>query len=477
MYPNTLLLIDGRWTAGSSGDDQAVLNPANGEVIGRVAHASRRDLDKALEAAHRGYRKWKSTAPMQRSAALRKAAELLRARAEEISLILTLEQGKPILEARIETLHSADVMDWFAEEARRTYGRIVPARSEGVMQLVVKEPVGPVAAFAPWNFPLNQVVRKCSAAIAAGCSIIVKGPEETPASCAALVKAFIDGGIPKEVVQLVFGVPAEISEYLIPHPVIRKITFTGSTPVGKQLAALASHHMKRITMELGGHAPAIVFADADLDAAATLLAAAKFRNAGQVCISPTRFLVHEAVFDQFVNKFTAVAESIVVGDGRAATTQMGPLANERRLQAMEMFVSDAIQKGARVKTGGTRIGNLGNFFKPTVLVDVNHDMRLMHEEPFGPLAPMIPFRDFDAVVREANRLPFGLAAYAYTKSLKTTTAIGAAFESGMVSINHHGLGFPEVPFGGVKDSGYGSEGGSEAIEAYLNTKFISQMSH
>ncbi|MBR1177151.1 NAD-dependent succinate-semialdehyde dehydrogenase [Bradyrhizobium sp. KB893862 SZCCT0404] len=477
MYPDTLLLIDGQWTSGSSGNDQSVLNPANGEVIGKVAHADRRDLDRALEAADRGYRKWKVTSPMQRSAALRKAAELLRTRVEEISLTLTLEQGKPLSEARIETLHSADVMDWFAEEARRTYGRIIPARSEGVMQLVVKEPVGPVAAFTPWNFPLNQVVRKCSAAIAAGCSIIVKGPEETPASCAALIRALLDGGVPKDVVQLVFGVPAEISEYLIPHPVIRKITFTGSTPVGKQLAALAGQHMKRITMELGGHAPAIVFADADIDAAASLLAAAKFRNAGQVCISPTRFLVQDTVFDQFVERFTAATDSIAVGDGRLATTQMGPLANERRLQAMEMFVSDAVQKGAKVRTGGTRVGNRGNFFKPTVLVDVNHEMRIMHEEPFGPLAPIMPFQDFDAVVKEANRLPFGLAAYAYTRSSKIATAIGSAFESGMVSINHHGLGLPEVPFGGVKDSGYGSEGGSEAIDAYLNTKFISQLGH
>ncbi len=477
MYPDTLLLIDGHWIGGAAGRDQPVLNPANGEVIGKVAHAERRDLDRALEAAERGFRKWKATSPMERSAALRRAAEQLRTRVDEISLTLTMEQGKPLSEARIETLHSADVMDWFAEEARRTYGRIVPARFEGVLQLVFKEPVGPVAAFTPWNFPLNQVVRKCSAAIAAGCSIIVKGPEETPASCAALIKALIDGGVPKDVVQLVFGVPSEISEYLIPHPAVRKITFTGSTPVGKQLASLAGQHMKRITMELGGHAPAIVFADADLDAAANLLAAAKFRNAGQVCISPTRFLIHETVFDQFVERFSEVTERINVGDGRAPATQMGPLANERRLQAMEMFISDAVQKGAKVKTGGTRIGNRGNFFKPTVLVDVNHEMRIMHEEPFGPVAPMVPFRDFDAVVKEANRLPFGLAAYAYTRSAKTATAIGAAFESGMVSINHHGLGLPEVPFGGVKDSGYGSEGGSEAIEAYLNTKFISQVGH
>lgn len=476
MYPDTLLQIDGNWTRGASGVDQPVLNPANGEVIGKVAHATRSDLDRALEAADRGFRKWKRTSPMERSAALRKGADILRGRVDEIALMMTMEQGKPLAEANSETLHAAEIMEWFAEEARRTYGRIVPARADGVMQLVVKEPVGPVAAFTPWNFPLNQVVRKASAAIAAGCSIIVKGPEETPASCAGLIKAFIDGGVPADVLQLVYGVPAEISEYLIPHPVIRKVTFTGSTPVGKQLAALAGQYMKRITMELGGHAPAIVFPDADVDRAAKLLVGAKFRNAGQVCVSPTRFLVHNSVFDQFVDRFTEVAKGVKVGDGLDPTTVMGPLVSERRVQAMEMFVSDAVMKGAKVKAGGGRIGNKGNFFSPTVLVDVNLDMRIMHEEPFGPVAPIIPFDDFDSVVEEANRLPYGLAAYAYTNSAKIAAAIGSAFESGMVSINHHGLALPEVPFGGIKDSGFGSEGGSEAIEAYMNTKFITQLS-
>ena len=477
MYPNTQLLINGKWTDGASGVDQAVVNPATGEVIGKVAHADRADLDRALEAAERGFQHWKKTSPMVRSAALRKAADALRKRADEVAEILTTEQGKPLGEAKAEILHSADVMDWFAEESRRTYGQIIPSREDGVQQLVVREPVGPVAAFTPWNFPLNQVVRKCSAAIAAGCSIIVKGPEETPASVACLIQAYIDGGVPTDVVQLVYGVPAKISEYLIPHPIIRKITFTGSTAVGKQLASLAGQHMKRITMELGGHAPAIVFPDADIDRAAKLLAGAKFRNAGQVCISPTRFLVHEDVFGQFVDKFTHEAESIKVGDGREQGTQMGPLINERRLQAMEMFVSDVVMKGGKVKTGGSRIGNKGTFFKPTVLTDITHDMKIMHEEPFGPLAPMIPFQNFDDVVKEANRLPYGLAAYAYTKSAKTVAAIGAAFESGMVSINHHGMGNPEVPFGGIKDSGFGTEGGSEAIQSYLNTKFITQVGH
>lgn len=475
MYPEVQLFIDNAWTKGAGGKSIPVLNPATGEEIGKVAHAEKADLDRALAAADKGFKAWKKVSPFDRYKVLRKAADIIRSRADDIGKIMSMEQGKPFIEAKGETMLAGDIMDWFAEEARRTYGRIVPPRAEGVYQLVVKEPVGPVAAFTPWNFPINQAVRKCSAALAAGCSIILKGPEETPASCAALVQAYVDAGVPAGAIQLVYGIPSEISEYLIPHPVIRKITFTGSTPVGKHLAMLAGQHMKRITMELGGHAPAIVFDDADVDTAVKVLASNKFRNAGQVCVSPTRFLVHESVYGKFVEGFTSFAKSLKVGDGLDKDTRMGPLANDRRVQAMEMFVADAVSKGAKVETGGKRIGNKGNFFEPTVLTGINTDMRIMNEEPFGPLAPIIPFSNFDAVVEEANRLPFGLAAYAYTKSAKTAAAIGAAFESGMVSINHHGLALPEVPFGGIKDSGYGSEGGSEAIESYLNTKFITQV--
>jgi len=475
MYPNTELLIDGKWGPAASGKTIPVVNPATEEVIGQVAHAEKDDLDRALAAAEKGFQAWRKVAPFDRYKLMRKAADLIRARADEIGKIMTMEQGKPFIEAKGETLFAGDLIDWFAEEGRRTYGRIVPPRMDGVYQLVIKEPVGPVAAFTPWNFPINQVVRKASAAIATGCSIIVKGPEETPASCAELVKCFVDAGVPAGVIQLVYGVPSEISAYLIPHPIIKKVTFTGSTPVGKQLAALAGAHMKRVTMELGGHAPAIVFEDADVETAVKVLSANKFRNAGQVCVSPTRFLVHETVYDKFVDGFTAAAKSLKVGDGLDPATRMGPLANDRRLHAMDGFVSDAIAKGAKVRTGGKRQGNKGYFYEPTVMTDVPVTARIMNEEPFGPLAPIAPFKDFDSVVREANRLPWGLAAYAYTKSAKTAAAIGAAFESGMVSINHHGLALPEVPFGGVKDSGYGSEGGTEALEAYLNTKFISQI--
>jgi succinate-semialdehyde dehydrogenase / glutarate-semialdehyde dehydrogenase len=474
MYSDVSLFIDGEWTAGSSGKSQPILNPATGQVIARLAHAGIPELDRALAAADKGFKQWRAVSAFERYKVLRKAANLMRERADEIAQLMTLEQGKPLAEAKMEAVSAGDLIDWFAEEARRTYGQVIPARADGVSQLVIKEPVGPVAAFTPWNFPINQAVRKVSAALAAGCSVILKGPEETPASCAALIRAYAEAGVPAGVVNLVFGVPNEISEYLIPHPVIRKITFTGSTPVGKKLAALAGQHMKRITMELGGHAPAIVFDDADVAAAAKQLAGAKFRNAGQVCVSPTRFLVHESVHDRFVDGFIAAASAIKVGDGLQKETRMGPLANSRRVEAMQMFVADAVAKGAKLALGGKRIGTEGNFFEPTVLTHVPADARILHEEPFGPVAPITTFRSFDEVVAESNRLPFGLAAYAFTKSLKTATAIGSAIESGMVSINHFGLALPEVPFGGIKDSGYGTEGGSEAIEAYLNSKFVTQ---
>ncbi|WP_424137871.1 NAD-dependent succinate-semialdehyde dehydrogenase [Roseomonas chloroacetimidivorans] len=473
-YPNVQLHIDGEWRDARSGKVLEIINPATEEVIGTVAHAEKPDLDEALAAAERGFAVWRKTSVFERYKLLRKAADILRGRADDIAAILTAEQGKPLPEAKMEVLAAGDIIDWMAEEGRRAYGRVIPARVEGVYQLVMKEPVGPVAAFTPWNFPINQVVRKLSAALATGNSIIVKAPEETPASPAELIRAFIDAGIPKGVIGLVYGVPAEISSYLVPHPVIRKITFTGSTPVGKMLAGLAGQHMKRATMELGGHAPAIVFDDTDVEKAARILAATKFRNAGQVCASPTRFLIQERSFDEFLETFTSYAKSIKVGNGMDEGTTMGPLANDRRVPTIEALVQDAVGRGARLHTGGNRIGNKGYFYEPTVVTDVPLDARAMNEEPFGPLALINRFSDFDEVVEESNRLPYGLAAYAFTGSATTAQALGARVETGMMTINHVGIALPEVPFGGVKDSGYGSEGGSEALEAYLVTKFITQ---
>ncbi len=471
---DTLLFIDGAWCAGGAGATLPVVNPATGETIGSVARAGQSELDQALAAAEHGFKTWRRVSAYDRGKILRKAGDLLRERAAAIAPVLTREHGKPLAEAKGEVMSGADILDWFAEEARRTYGRVIPARSDTVQQIVMKEPVGPVAAFTPWNFPINQAARKVAAALAAGCSVILKGPEETPASCAALVQALADAGLPAGVLNLVFGVPAEISGYLIPHQTIRKVSFTGSVPVGKHLAAMAGAHMKRVTMELGGHSPAIVFQDADVDVAAKILSANKYRNAGQICVSPTRFIVHEELYEPFVERFVAAARAVTVGDGMTAGVTMGPLATARRVEAMESFIADAVAKGAKLRTGGRRIGNTGYFFEPTVLTDVPGDARVMNEEPFGPIAIMLPFSSFEEAMTEANRLPYGLAAYAYTRSLKTAAAVAAGFESGTVSINHHGLAPIETPLGGVKDSGYGSEGGAEAIEAYLVTKFVTQ---
>ena len=476
MYQDVLLHIGGEWRAARGGRTLDVINPATEEVLGKLAHAGTDDLDEALDHAAKGFATWKAMTAYDRSKLMRKAADLIRERADAIARLMTMEQGKPVGEAKIEIMGSADVIDWFAEEGRRAYGRVIPNRVPGVYQLSLREPVGVVAGFTPWNFPMSQAVRKISAALAAGCSFILKGPEETPASCAELVRAYVDAGVPQGVVQLVFGVPAEISEYLIPHPVIRKISFTGSTVVGKHLAALAGKHMKRATMELGGHAPSIVFNDADLDQAATILAANKFRNAGQVCVAPTRFIVQEGVYEPFLEKFVAKCEALKVGNGLEAGTTMGPLANDRRVAAMEGLIADAVQKGGKVRTGGKRIGNKGYFFEPTVLTDLAPDSRVLNEEPFGPLALFLPFKTLDDAITEANRLEYGLAAYAYTRNTATATALGARIEAGMVGINHHGLALPETPFGGVKDSGYGSEGGAEGLEPYLVTKFVTQAS-
>lgn len=475
MYSNIELFIDGRWRPASGRQTLPVLNPATGQPIGTVAHAQQDDLEAAAEAARRSFAVIRHLPAMERAAILRRAAALLRERVNEIAPLMTQEQGKPLLESRTEVNTSADILDWFAEEARRTYGRVIPARVSGVRQWVDKEPVGPVAAFTPWNFPISQAARKLGPALAVGCSVVLKGAEETPASIAALVRALQDAGVPAGALNLLFGDPAQISGYLIPHPAIRKVSFTGSASVGKQLAALAGAHMKRVTMELGGHAPVIVFNDADIERSTRLLAANKFRNAGQVCVSPTRFLVQDEVFDRFVSQFTAHVGTIRVGNGLEEGTTMGPLANARRQSAMQTLVDDARKHGAVVSTGGATMGAAGNFFQPTVLTEVPTGTRAMNEEPFGPVALFCRFQQFDQAITEANRLSHGLAAYIYTSSIRIANEASEALESGMVSINHQGLGLIETPFGGVKESGYGSEGGSEAVEAYLVSKFTSSL--
>ena len=472
-YPNTQLLINGEWQDAADGRTLPVFNPATGAEIGRVAHAGVADLDRALAAAQKGFEAWRDVPAIERARTMRRAAALVRERADSIAAVLTQENGKPLAEAKIETMAAADIIEWFADEGLRVYGRLVPSRNPAVRQMVVKDPVGPVAAFTPWNFPINQAVRKVSAALTTGCSILVKAAEETPAAPAALLRAFVDAGVPAGVVGLVYGNPAEISGYLIPHPVIRKVSFTGSTVVGKQLAALAGQHMKRVTMELGGHAPVIIAEDADLELAVKSSGAAKFRNAGQVCISPTRFLVHESVRNDFAAALARHAQSLKVGDGLAEGTQMGPLANPRRVVAMTSLLEDAVQRGATVVAGGVRLGEQGNFFAPTVITDVPLDARVFNDEPFGPVAAIRAFNTLDEAIAEANRLPYGLAAYAFTRSLKNAHLLSQRIEAGMLWVNQPALPVPEMPFGGVKDSGYGSEGGPEALEAYLNSRAVS----
>jgi succinate-semialdehyde dehydrogenase / glutarate-semialdehyde dehydrogenase len=474
MYSQLELYIDGKWRNGDGRKGEDVINPATGKVLAVLPHASKADLDEALAAAARGFQVWKATSAYDRAKIMRKAADLVRERFDHISTVQTQEQGKVYAESRAEVLTSADIIDWYAEEGRRSYGRVVPGRQKGVRQIVLQEPVGVVAAFTPWNFPTLTPVRKIAGALAAGCSIIIKASEETPGACVELVKCFADAGLPPGVLNLVFGVPANVSEHLIPSDIVRKISFTGSIPVGKHLAGLAAKGMKRATMELGGHSPVVVFADADAEKAADTIAAFKYRNAGQVCISPTRFYVQEASYSKFVARFTEYAKGLKMGDGLEKGITLGPLANARRLDAMESFVNDAKDRGGKIATGGSRHGNQGYFFQPTVVTDVPDDSKIMTQEPFGPVAPIVPFKTFDEVVERANSLEYGLAAYAFTSSGVTATAIGDAIQSGMVGVNSVAISTPETPFGGIKESGYGSEGGIEGLQAYMNTKFISQ---
>lgn len=476
LYGTLHLFIDGRWIDRGDRDTSDVVNPATGDTLAALPHATPADLDEAAEAAARAFRDWRHMPALDRGAILRRAAALLRERAGHIATRMVMEQGKPLFEARLEVMSAADVFDWAAEEGRRTYGRVIPSRMPGLRWMSLREPVGPVAAFTPWNIPVVIPARKISAALACGCTMVLKPAEETPASALEIARALDDAGLPKGVLNVVFGVPADVSAHLIAHPAIRKITFTGSTAVGQLLAEQAARAgCKRATMELGGHAPVLVFEDADVENALKTMAPFKYRNAGQVCISPTRFYVHESVHDRFVKGFTDIAAGLRLGDGLDPETQMGPLANPRRIAAIEALVSDALDKGACLRTGGTRgEDNRGNFYSSTVLSDVPADARIMNEEPFGPVAVTARFSSFEEVIEQANRLPFGLASYAFTNSTKTAQMVADHIEAGMLGLNNAAILMTETPFGGVKQSGYGSEGGTEGMDAYLVTKLVSQ---
>lgn len=459
MYEKLGLFIHGKLISADDRPTQPIINPATGEVLAYLPHASTKDLDDALAAAHLAFQSWKYSSPMVRSSILRKVAQLTREQSRNIAHNLTLDQGKPLAEALSEVVSCADHADWHAEECRRIYGRVISPRQPDIRQLVIREPVGVCVAFSPWNFPYNQAIRKISAAIAAGCTIILKGPEDSPSAVMAIARLFQEAGLPPGVLNIVWGNPPEISNYLIRSPITRKVSFTGSVQVGKQLAALAGAHMKRITMELGGHSPVLVFDDADVERAATMLARFKIRNAGQVCISPTRFYVQKKVYDKFLSTFVDTLAKIKVGNGLDANVDMGPLAHERRVEMMGRFVENARKVGGSVVLGGDAISGKGFFFSPTVVTGLPDSAMLMQEEPFGPIAPIVSFSEIDEVIKRANSLPFGLASYVFTNNLKTATHVSNALEAGLVNINHFGSALPETPFGGIKDSGIGSEGG------------------
>ncbi len=474
-YDPLYLFIGGQWLTAQDRATAAVVNPATGEEIGQVPLATAEDLDHALEVARLSFDQWRQTVPDQRAKILKRAADLILERAPHIAAQMTLEEGKPLRESLDEVTRAAEYFEWFAESARRIDGRVVPANRPGVLQLVKRQAIGPVAAFTPWNFPAITPARKLSAALAAGCSVVLKPGEESPSTALALARALDDAGLPKGVLQVVFGVPDQVSSHLIASPIIRKVTFTGSVPIGRLLSARAAEGVKPITLELGGHGPVLVFADADIEKAAVEGVANRFRGTGQVCISSTRFLIQREAYAEFVEHFVAATEALKIGDGMDPQTQVGPLANPRQLAKMEQLIADAVEKGARVLAGGEALPGAGFFFQPTVLADVPMSARIMHEEPFGPIAILMPFDELSDGLQEANRLPYGLSAYAFTSNARTAIDVADGLEAGMIGINQYRIVATELPFGGMKESGHGSEGGIEGIEHYLTNKFISQV--
>ncbi len=466
------LFIDGSWRAGENRDHFTVVNPVTGSGIAELPLASDADLEEALAAAERSWPEWRSTDVEKRAAILHKTGDLLRERAEHIGRILTQEQGKIFPEARAEVLGSAQLFDWYAEDIKRDYGRTL-VRPAGQLSRVIRQPVGPCATFTPWNFPIYLLAKKVAAALAAGCTVISRPPQETPGCTGELFRALGDAGIPAGVAQLVHGNGSQISEKLLGSKVIRKMSFTGSVPVGKTLMKLAADSLTRITLELGGHAPVLIFDDCDLDKTLDMVVTQKFRNAGQVCVSPTRFYVQSGIYDAFLKGFAERTQKVKVGDGLIEGNKMGPLANARRPEAVGALIEDARAKGAKVLAGGEP-GEGGFFFQPTLLADVPNEAEIMNEEPFGPVAVSRPFDSFDEAIEQANRLPFGLAAFAFTENGRRANLIGDLVESGMVGINTFALSVADAPFGGVKDSGFGSEGGKEGLETYQVVKAIHQ---
>ncbi|MEV5712888.1 NAD-dependent succinate-semialdehyde dehydrogenase [Amycolatopsis mediterranei] len=472
--PGPRMLVDGRWTRGSGRETRPVENPATGEIRTELPVATIEDLDEALDAARRAFPGWRRTSPVERSRVLREGARLIRERAGDVAMVITLELGKPLAESRAEVLLAAEHLEWAAEEARRGYGRVIPARHPDTLQHTVLEPVGVVAAFAPWNAPAVTPSRKIGGALAAGCSMILKPAEETPTAALMMAAALQEAGLPDGVLNVVFGDPPMIGRHLVTSPIVQAVTFTGSTAVGAELHALGAPSMTRMTMELGGDAPVLVLADADVEAVARSAVPACYRNSGQVCTSPTRFLVHTDVYDRFLTAFVDAVRARKVGDGLADGVQMGPVATERRLLALTEMTADARARGAVVETGGERIGDTGWFFAPTVLTSVPPDSLAGSVEPFGPLKTVTPFDDLDAALAEANRLPFGLASYAWTHDSRAAARIAGELEAGSVALNSWRPSLPETPFGGFHLSGVGTEGGAEGLRGFQRIKYVSR---
>jgi succinate-semialdehyde dehydrogenase/glutarate-semialdehyde dehydrogenase len=473
-YEKLELLINGKWKMGSENKAEPVINPATNEVIGDLPHASKKDLDEALESNLEAFKLWKKESPLNRQKIIENACRNLESKFDQVATNLTIEMGKPLAEAKGELAVGLDVLRWYGEEGKRAYGRIVPSRMSNMSQTVIKEPIGPVIAFVAWNFPVMNVVRKIGGALAAGCTITIKPSEETPGTAIAIGRAFMDAGLPPGVLNIVFGVPSEVSEHLCGSKIPRKLSFTGSIPVGKHLQKLAADNMIRCTMELGGHSPLMVFDDTDIDMAAKISVAGKFRNAGQVCVSPTRFLVQDTVKEQFIKAVINETNKIKVGNGLDDGINMGPLIAERRIDIMKDFVNDAVENGANIEMGGNRMNLEGSFFAPTILTNVSDNTKIMNEEPFGPLLPIDTFNSVDEVIDRANRLDFGLASYAFSNDPKIVSFLKSEIQAGLLAVNSTVVSTPETPFGGIKQSGYGSEGGIEGLDAFLVTRFISE---
>ncbi|MDA9171264.1 NAD-dependent succinate-semialdehyde dehydrogenase [Alphaproteobacteria bacterium] len=474
-YEKLELLINGKWRQGSDNKAEPVYNPATSETIGDLPHASKADLDEALESNAEAFKSWRNEAPLNRQKIIENACRILESRSNQVAENLTKEMGKPLAEAKGELAIGLDVLRWYGEEGKRAYGRIVPSRMPGMSQTVLKDPIGPVIAFVAWNFPVMNVVRKVGGALAAGCTITIKPSEETPGTAIAIGRALMEAGLPAGVLNIVFGVPSEVSEHLCSSSIPRKLSFTGSIPVGKHLQKLAAENMIRCTMELGGHSPLMVFNDSDIAAAAKISVAGKFRNAGQVCVSPTRFLVQDSVKDQFIKAVLDETNKIKVGNGLEDGIVMGPLIADRRIEIMDSFVKDAVDSGAELNLGGHRLNRDGSFYAPTVLSNVSDNAKIMNEEPFGPLLPIDSFKSVDEVIDRANRLEFGLASYAFTNDPKIVNALKSEIQAGLLAVNSTAVSTPETPFGGIKHSGYGSEGGVEGLDAFLVTRFISEI--